>query len=60
MRESDGTAVSEMLRSTCKGRFSCLFSIQKKGKNDETVFPVCTPSSIAINYCGLLHLLTTK
>lgn len=30
MRESDGTAVSEMLRSICKGRFSCLRSIQKK------------------------------
>lgn len=30
MRESEGTAVSEMLRSICKGRFSCLRSIQKK------------------------------
>ena len=65
VRESNGTAVSEPLKSTCKVRFSPLWSIPKRkkrerGKKQHTAFPLYTMSFTAINYCGLLHLLITK
>lgn len=52
-----------MLKSTRKGRFFSLCSIQRKREketNNMTVFSLHTMSSIAINYCGLLYLLITK